>query len=701
VYGNPIAFEEVGVAVSEGVSLEEDQGLMATAVGEYSIAATQEGLSAEASWTVVAAEPAAVDFAIEETVGLEAGDDTDYEVIVTDAYGNLCSVETFVECDDDSIDIDDDELEFSTDGVFTCWASVAESDLMDEKTIIVDGAGPGLAVLTPERGSWTILEAVEVSGTVSDAVTDVSSLTVNGDDVDFSGGTFNHPLALVAGLNVIETVALDSDVDEEGEANRSSDVRTVLQAPYFADPDAYLANGLIVRMEDDAGGLGLLEEMGSELITAADLGAEVLGEIFESETCVGVGWACVDVSATGYLDSISLGDINLDIDPMADGTISVRVDLNTIDADWSVVVSPGPDVSGDIHADTVRADVVLDPYFSDGELSVSTVSVTITAIGFDVEVSGAWDEIAGWVGVDVEDLVWDILRDAIDEEVREKVPALIEDTFADLELSQDIEVADNSYTLSAMIGGLVVDNDGIDILLGTTLNPEEVLGAGVEDGPSGLPVYSYATPDWAFATGTTLALSGDFLNQILYGFWRGGLLDQELTDADLGLEMDTISLLMPGLTELTMVTTPLLPPVLMPRDDPEDGADFELYLGDMAVQLYNGVISEESLYMELYVTAVAPVDLGAGSGGAEVTLSLGEPTVMVDVSYTDEAYTVTTESTEALFEDLMPLYLPEITGAVGSIPLPEFEGFTLSGLSTDMIGTDDPPGYWSISGSLE
>jgi hypothetical protein len=119
------------------------------------------------------------------------------------------------------------------------------------------------------------------------------------------------------------------------------------------------------------------------------------------------------------------------------------------------------------------------------------------------------------------------------------------------------------------------------------------------------------------------------------------------------------------------------------------------------VQLYNGVISEESLYMELYVTAVAPVDLGAGSGGAEVTLSLGEPTVMVDVSYTDEAYTVTTESTEALFEDLMPLYLPEITGAVGSIPLPEFEGFTLSGLSTDMIGTDDPPGYWSISGSLE
>ena len=54
-----------------------------------------------------------------------------------------------------------------------------------------------------------------------------------------------------------------------------------------------------------------------------------------------------------------------------------------------------------------------------------------------------------------------------------------------------------------------------------------------------------------------------------------------------------------------------------------------------------------------------------------------------------------------LFGDLMPLYLPEITGALGEIPLPEIEGFGLEDVTATMDGGGSEPAYWVLSGSLE
>ena len=707
LYGNAVDTGEAVIALPDGVTEGDENTLTATVVGDYAAEASLGEYVAQADWTVVAAEPAVVDLILEDVEDLEAGDDTDYEVVVTDAYGNPCDVETSVFCDDESVVVEDDELEFSEDGIFVCQASVAETDLVDEETIIVDGTGPELVVLTPERGTWTMLESVTVSGSVSDAVLDVASLTINGESTEVSGGLFTRALDLVSGVTLIETVATDTDVDDEGEGNRSSDVRAVLQAPTFHDVSEDLANGLVVRMQDDEGGLGRLEALGSELVSVEAIRDELVGLIFSSSTCLAslpswLGGGCaLSGSADGYLNSLSVGSISMDIDPLSSGMIEVSVFLNDVHADWEVVVSPSPDVDGTITATTIRADVLLDPYLSSlGSLVVPVEVVSVSEVGFDVEVSGAWDTIAGWVGVDVDDIVWGELVDAIDDEVRETVPELLGDTLSDLVVEEEIEAMDNTYTLSASIGGLVIDDDGIEVRFKTSFAPEEVLGAAAEVGPTGSPVYSYGLPDWTFATGTSLALGGDFLNQALHGFWLGGMLDQELTDADLGLDMATISLLMPGLDELTMVTTPLLPPVAMPVDDASE-ADFDLYLGDMLVQIYNGDIDESLLYMELYVSAVAPLDLAAGSGGSELEVSLGEPVVHVDVVYTTDSYTVTRESTEALFADLMPLYLPEITGAVGSIALPEFEGFTLSGLSSSMEGSGEPAGYWTLSGDLD
>ena len=105
--------------------------------------------------------------------------------------------------------------------------------------------------------------------------------------------------------------------------------------------------------------------------------------------------------------------------------------------------------------------------------------------------------------------------------------------------------------------------------------------------------------------------------------------------------------------------------------------------------------------MSLYVSTVAPMAFSASSDGTSLALDLGEPVVKVDVVETSPDFAVSTEATEALFADLMPLYLPEITGAIGEVPLPSVGGFSLSDVSTSMVGADDTPSFFTLSGSLD
>ena len=261
-YGNDRVTDGGTVTPSSvDVSIEDD-GLMTTVAGDYTVTYELDGISADANWTVLAAAAAAVDLQVEDE-DLSAGDDVDYEVVVTDAYGNAVDADVTVGCDSTDVEIEDDELTFLSDGVYTCTATVTGTDIQDTAIITVDTEGPEITVLTPERGAWTIASSVLMTGYVEDAVTEVDTLTINGVAPDeWDGSSFEHTVALDddgGGLTILETLATDTDLDDEGAGNQSRDVRSVLMADAFEDPSGLLDNGMILRMQDDAGGLGALE----------------------------------------------------------------------------------------------------------------------------------------------------------------------------------------------------------------------------------------------------------------------------------------------------------------------------------------------------------------------------------------------------------------------------------------------------------
>ena len=394
--------------------------------------------------------------------------------------------------------------------------------------------------------------------------------------------------------------------------------------------------------------------------------------------------------------------MDMDIDPRASGIIEAELVINNVDIDWSTVIEFLPDVDGEMGVETMTVAMEINPSVTAlGYIVFSVESVSVTNTGFSFSASGPWDEIADVV-VDVEGMVWDMVAEAVEDAVYDTVPDLLNDSLGDVRLVQDFEAFDNHYEIYASVGAVDVDESGIAIHMRTRVLPDVVYGIAADgDGPSGYPAFNYGLPTWGAGTsGSNLALNTDFINQVLFAFFKGGLMNRTLSADDLGLDTATIGLLLPGLTDMIIETEPLLPPVARPRDG-DDEWEYELQLGDVHVAVYNGSTDAEDLYMSLYVSTVAPMGLSAGPDGSSLGLELGEPEVKVDVVATSSAYRVSTESTETLFTDLMPLFLPEITGAIGEVPLPSIGGFVISDVSTSMTGSGPTEGFFLLSGDLE
>jgi hypothetical protein len=300
--------------------------------------------------------------------------------------------------------------------------------------------------------------------------------------------------------------------------------------------------------------------------------------------------------------------------------------------------------------------------------------------------------------VDVDGMIEDELTTAVRTEIAGTIPELVEDAMSGIRVSQSMEIGDNSYNILAIPDDITIDTEGMDISMKTQVMPETVWAEEWGSNPPGPSLGDFGYPTFAETSGgTELALGIDFFNQLMYGVWGGGLLDTTMTDESLGIDVALIGLVLPGLTDLTLVTTPTLPPAIVPYEDAEAGTELAMQLGDMYVQIYNGPETEEALYMELYVSARIPLTLAASAEGDAIAIELADPEVWVDVIAPD-ASSAAAAGAEGAFAVLLPAFLPEITGALGEIPIPTLYGFGLEDITTDLVGTDN--GHLVIGGNL-
>lgn len=690
-YGNAVDGSEATVTPSTSDVSASGGLLSGTVAGSYSVTAELDGQDDTEYFQILPAEPVSVELSLSD-MDLEVDDHSTATVWVLDVYGNSTEDPWTLSVSGGSSVIDGTDIQFTSEGLFTVRVDVDGTELYDEVgPLVVDSSGPELIIDDPERGAWVEGDSGTLSGSVNDEVTGLSSITVNGTDIAVEvDGTFSTEMSYDFGLNILETVATDAD------GNEVNDTRAVL-AGEFQDYGATVPGGLLARIHDGAGGLDELESLADGLVSASTLDDLIPSPAYSyaDETCIDYWWDeyCFDwYSVTLYLTSPSISSTGLELDPMSTGQLSGTFTVYDPSINWSAsgdVVGVGYSGSGTVSADSIAVNLLLTPTVSGGNISATVDSVTVTSASFDFDVDSWLYDALEWVGIDFDSMVQGYLEDAIEDEVYGAVPGLIEETFQDLEIGYDFAIDEHTYAFDAVPDAISVDDTGVTLSLGSTFTVDswELSRSGL-----GSLYYGYSTPTWTGTPGAVMAVSDDFLNQAFYALWGGGVLSLEMTDEDLGIDPADLEIILPGLTDLTVTTDPLLPPVVVPGTGTEL---LDLQVGDLLLTLYNGPAESGYEYIQVYVSAVAGLDVTAVDGA--LSPSLGGMTVYYDVVYPD-AGSAEAAAMEDLLELLVPMLLPELTGTLTAIEIPSISGYTLSGVSVSLSGAES--GYVALGGDL-
>jgi hypothetical protein len=271
------------------------------------------------------------------------------------------------------------------------------------------------------------------------------------------------------------------------------------------------------------------------------------------------------------------------------------------------------------------------------------------------------------------------------------VPGLLADALQDLELSYDFGLEGRTYTLEAEPYSISVNSYGMTLSMQTFVTVDSWVHPGWWG--YGSLYRPYTPPYWSSTPGMNIAFSGDMLNQLFYAVWGGGLLDIEEDAVALGLPMEDLEMVMPGVTSMTVRVKPLLPPVALPGSG---NSEFELQIGDLEVTLFDGPASSNQVLVKAYVSAFADMDISA-VGDSALSATVGQADVYFDVVI-PESHTLAAGDTEALLEALVPLLLPMLTDAIGEIEIPSISGFGINNISISTGGSMN--GYVKLGGNL-
>ena len=400
----------------------------------------------------------------------------------------------------------------------------------------------------------------------------------------------------------------------------------------------------------------------------------------EDEDCVwGVcfTWYAVELSVS----DLSFSGTTLEIDPLSSGLLQAEFTILNPVVEWDAdaVVAEIPfSGTGDITATNLQITMTLEPSVVGGALRLDVVDADATSRHFSFDMDSWLYDVLEFFGFDGSAMVEGYLLDALETVARDELAPIMEETLGEFDLSFELDSFDNTYELSAELGDVEVDNYGMTLALDTTVGVGEWRSPYA--GPGSLYL-GYAEPSWSGATGTTLGLSLDTFNQLLYAVWGGGALQMTLDPVELGI--DPTLLLLFGGGEVLVQVEALLPPVavLGTGDDP-----YDLQVGDIFIALTSG----DDYVIAAYVSGAGGMNL-TSPDGISLEPELGEMELVFDVVYPEED----AEDVATVLDDLVPLFLPDLTDALGAFAIPSLSGFGLEG-----VGLTTGDGYILLNGDL-
>ena len=587
-------------------------------------------------------------------------------------------------------------------------------------TIICDGTGPDIIITYPERAvTFTGPTSLVVVGQVVDAVSGVTSLTVNGTDVEYNeSGEFSFPMVLGHGMNLISAQATDG-FGNVGKAFRSAFYSTAYLPADSANPAAAMVSK------------GILAYLSQEFIDDGDHSdpPDDLASVVEKVL------AGIDLAGMLPQEGIPLTDqCQIFINSVTFDQPTVT--LQSVDGGMHLVMSiPNLALNLDIKCcyELPYVGQYCDDYY--GMMNVGVVTLD-TYLFISVDADGNVEAALGPLVVDLIDLNIDIqglvgplfdalvnvlvqvLKDKLIEQFGaqfgEQLPQLVEDALGQIAEGQVIDLPPLigsgdpvQLLLSLKFELLSFTFEGLDLVLAAALTAfkdvtHSPLGVLLRDGCMGTEPPGFVL---AHDNDMNAALAVDFVNEALFSIWNSGALTLNLTQDDLK-DLDLSSY---GLEDLAIAVDMYYPPVL---ESCGKGEKLELQLGDAFVHATFFMMNmnwDIEIFMFLVLQA-KPVISVSEEGESQLGLEIGG----IDVGEVEVVKVgPDLKGKEGMVEDLFKgVLLPQLTeqllGSLGGISLPSIDLSSLSdtipegtSISFDMKQLSVSAGYLVIGGGLK
>ncbi len=691
---------QIAVDPSTGVTINGAQ-ITFTVTGMHTVTVNPAGYPAVTDSDQVKVNPgAAVSIALTlSDHSIDSGQAVDYAVTMLDQYGNVWTSGWSIASNPTNgvvIDTVNQTITFNKAGSFTISANYYT--LHDYESVQVsDHVPPTITWTTPARGTFTQAASITLQGYVADIGSDVESLYINGNWVNFSDtGLFYFPSGLAIGYNTFTAVVTDSA------DNEASYTISVLRGAYLAN-DSWVENSVGAHVNQS--GLEAVEDIAETYLNDEFNLPEL---VYGYNPLVNETFDLGAMSCSVYAEATDVANDPFQIDLLArNGYLQAgfEVDNFTLSVSASINCGSATQLTGTVSADTFAASLPIYVAVVDNQLDVTLGTINLTTTNFSISISGIEPALIDPLTA----VLLAIGEDMINQIVQEEVPPLIEEALSSLELAYDFELLDHTISLAAEFESLSIAETGINLWMNarttadaytpsTPLLPGSFYTAGTP------PTFTLLTPGGeTYELGA--GLSDDVLNQALYTLYRAGVLTMTLDDTSgfsLDLTAGDLELFFPGISDLygeeapvVISTEALLPPII--DLSPTDAATVELQLGEFFVDMVvQSPADEETQVLSMALVLEAPLTVDTNETGDALKFDIGTPTVNVDV--TDSMFLLPDSFVETFVPTLVEFVLPFISSFLDEFPIPAFEGYSLNIAELTTIGALDD--YLGVYGSL-
>jgi hypothetical protein len=500
---------------------------------------------------------------------------------------------------------------------------------------------PDVNIMVPDDGAWLSSGALMVQGDV----VGLREVTVNGIDAVVTGSGYSAQLMLEGGVHQIEVRGIDG----RGDA-RSASITVV--AGEFEDPRDTMEDAVHVRVNER--GLSYASHQVDEMVDPNAIASNAVGLVVYDDSYGILGWDAVQIAAT--ITDLSLAPLETELSPKS-GVMDLEVEIPGVMVSLQAVgeaLGIDFDTEATAWAESVVVTGTLAVDAVGGDLRVELFDPRVDLQDFQYDTSLIPTGVEGYLFVDS---ISAFLEELAVEKIVDVVPGLLQESLSNLKLKVNDEFLGVPVTIGAQFAEASIDRDGIEMSL------DVLLDIGDEDQHFGMGYL--AAPDIVAEldrdADLTMAASDDLLNRVVYGLWRSGMFDMNLSSEDESLSPLVLSMLQAETG--TVTTSAPLPPVVVSREDA-----FVVEIGGMVVDIATpGGVYGESLVL----TVVADIPLSAVGRDGEIVLEMGEPEIQFSVKSSDWGAASTESITGLLTKMLSPEVVVALMGEM-SFPIPSF-----------------------------